>query len=318
MASRSPRVPRAQIAVTVLSDPAFVALMSRRGKVGPTCFGVFCALVVAAKEQRNHGVFPSLELAANCVRVAPKLCADCVSILREVCTECAEEPWLFVDDAGRLVIRNFRKWNEFQNWGGKRSGAGRPSSDNQDDSLDSDLDCAPIRRVSFNSRSSLDQGERERSAESAPNVSARADREHETPQPPPSSATLNGYDAQPEDPRGISSSVRFSWQLRAQAVYDRLPQRFRRSFGRFRDAYAWAAEYHVEPDELDEIMLRRYAAIDAQSEPGFTPLPHTWLADMGWRDSPESWRRGDEPKRDIRDVFREISEEASGDESAHG
>lgn len=117
------KVPRASIAVTILHDVDYVALMQRRG--GPAAFGIFVAMIVAAKTQKNHGRY------TNWTRTLPQLVSSttrtlhaAINLISEVCKENGNPPWIGVD-GNSIYIRNYDEWNE--SWGGERPGAGRPS-----------------------------------------------------------------------------------------------------------------------------------------------------------------------------------------------
>lgn len=126
MVRKSTRVPRASFAVTILDDPDFIDLTEERG--GWTVVGHFFALVVAARNQENAGVFPSVKIAAKSSRNTAEKLLKSVRKVGEICLRNGTEPWFYLAEDGRLVIRNFNKWHDFDGHGGMREGAGRPKS----------------------------------------------------------------------------------------------------------------------------------------------------------------------------------------------
>ena len=131
MAKRQSKIPRAMISVGLLEDPDFIALMLRPD--GIESFGVFIALVVAAKKFRSQGKFvePLGTLARMIYLTDPTRISHAAKAITEVCAANQSKPWLTlpkVGDGGRhtLVIRQFKLWNTAANWGGARDSAGRP------------------------------------------------------------------------------------------------------------------------------------------------------------------------------------------------
>ena len=149
-ASRSTKVPRASVGVTMLDDPDFLVLISR-GNEGQAAFGAFVALLLAAKAQRNEGIFKEpIEVVATMCRWPLHDLTAALDAIEAACKVNGHKPWI-TRRRGRLVIRNFSRWHKA--WGGKRLGAGRQpeSSGHQDDNqVDSKLDstCGPSVSVS--------------------------------------------------------------------------------------------------------------------------------------------------------------------------
>lgn len=145
-ARRSTKVPRASVGVTLLDDPDFLVLISR-GKEGQAAVGAFVALLLAAKVQRNEGIFTEqIEVVATMCRWPVRDLTAALDAIEAACKVNGHKPWI-IRRRGRLVIRNFSRWHNSK-WGGQRIGAGRQpeSSGHQDDiQVDSNLDstCDP-------------------------------------------------------------------------------------------------------------------------------------------------------------------------------
>ncbi len=145
-AGRSTKVPRASVGVTILDDPDFLVLISR-GKEGQAAFGAFVALLLAAKVQRNEGIFTQpIEIVASMCRWPLRDFTAALDAIEVACKVNGHKPWI-TRRRGRLVIRNFSRYHNSA-WGGQRPGAGRPSEssgDQNDNQVDSKLDstCGP-------------------------------------------------------------------------------------------------------------------------------------------------------------------------------
>lgn len=132
------RIPRASFAISMLrdSDPVLLASSSE----GREALGVFMLVCLAGRERLQAGraarrdshdgdtalVFlerPLLVARAACITL--EILDATIAKIAEVCKECDGSPWLFYDDAGRLVVRSFFKFNAPGDWGGSRPGAGR-------------------------------------------------------------------------------------------------------------------------------------------------------------------------------------------------
>ena len=125
------RVPRAQLAVTILSDPDYCWLMQQRD--GPAAFGVWTALLIVARDQSSGGRLRGhRDGIAGLVQVTRKRLDSALRLLTEMSDVCQSDPWI-VDQDGTLVIRNYRQYHDVDGRGGSRSGAGRPRKNNQKD-----------------------------------------------------------------------------------------------------------------------------------------------------------------------------------------
>jgi hypothetical protein len=143
------KIPRASLSVDLLTDGCYGSLVGTRN--GLQAFGVFVSLVVAGRERLLRGR-ASRVIGTDALRfdddtshicrlthVTPKCFADAIVALTIVAESCGERPWVFVDDDNRLNIRSYFKFNDNDNWGGSRPGAGRSVQDgiksNQVDSI---------------------------------------------------------------------------------------------------------------------------------------------------------------------------------------
>lgn len=126
MAKRT-KVPRASIACTILDDPEYVALVL--DKQGRNAFGLYIAMLCAAKSQANEGVFDQQPAI-----IAALIRWPLAAYKSALATLCNRTNWILQSTSGKgFTIRNYAKWNA---WGGNREGAGRKSSGNQDAPLD--------------------------------------------------------------------------------------------------------------------------------------------------------------------------------------
>lgn len=137
----SSRVPRASIAVTILSDPDALEII--HGPDGPLVMWAWIGLVIIAKDENNGGRFPgSLAKYAPRLGMAADALEGAVQRIQAACKANGRKPWILQEQGG-WRIRSFAKWNN--EWGGQRRGSGRPfgggrkSSGNQDAQLDSNL-----------------------------------------------------------------------------------------------------------------------------------------------------------------------------------
>lgn len=136
------RIPRASFSITLLTDEDYATLMDLEG--GGEAFGVFAAIVVAGRERLQEGkacrVRDSESLrfenktpfVLSLARITPERFQRCLAALAKVAAETGGRSWLHVDREDHLIIRSFFKFNTASGWGGSRSGAGRPPSENQD------------------------------------------------------------------------------------------------------------------------------------------------------------------------------------------
>jgi hypothetical protein len=136
------RVPRASFCITLLGDEDFGVLMARDD--GPEVFGIFVAMVLAARERLQQGKASRLKktdalrfengtpYVVTIARVSAERFTRCLAALAEVAEETGGMPWMTLDESGHVVIRSFFKFNTYTGWGGTRPGAGRPP-DNQDE-----------------------------------------------------------------------------------------------------------------------------------------------------------------------------------------
>lgn len=112
------KVPRASLAVTLLSDPDLIELL--QSPEGRDAALLFVCLILAAKEQNNAGRFTQgPAVLAMLVRWPPQEFKNALEYLLR-----SPGQWL-VNHGGEIVIRGFTKWNS--GWGGSREGAGRPA-----------------------------------------------------------------------------------------------------------------------------------------------------------------------------------------------
>lgn len=115
--ARDVRQPRASIACSRNRDPQYLALASSID--GLAAVAVFDALLCAAKDQDNEGVF-------TCpYSVIAMLCGVQESIFIQSVIKLVSLNWLIEIKGESLIIRNFTKWNP-RGSGGPRPGAGRP------------------------------------------------------------------------------------------------------------------------------------------------------------------------------------------------
>lgn len=127
--SKRTRVPRASLACTLLDDPDCIALLQDAD--GREAFALWCALLVAAKVQRNTGDFTAQQPAvlAALVRFPVKALQAGIATLR------GRTNWLEPGDG--VKIRSWAKWNDTEGpgRGGARPGAGRPKSKDESDGI---------------------------------------------------------------------------------------------------------------------------------------------------------------------------------------
>ena len=151
------RVPRASLAVSLLQDAAYIALM--RTSKGRAAFGTFVGLLLLAKNRESRrsaqrarseragdaqatrseraGDFEESPkvLAAELWMTSRTLLAE-INLIERTCRENGNDPWIVAED-GIIRIRQFEKWNTPQEgWGGSRPGAGRKASDSSCIQLD--------------------------------------------------------------------------------------------------------------------------------------------------------------------------------------
>lgn len=121
------------ISVTILDDPDYQTLMGC-GSKGRDAMWVFCAIVVAAKVQRNGGVFKcKLDSVGRAVRFSQRAIVSAANLIREITVAAEHEPWIEPlkpldstpvadrldsdswsarDFLGGLAIRNYRRYND--------------------------------------------------------------------------------------------------------------------------------------------------------------------------------------------------------------
>lgn len=114
--------PRASIACSRNRDPDYL-LLAAEGVEGLAAVGLFDALLCAAKDQDNGGVFelPSIVVSAM-VGVEIKTYSKLIQKLIKL-------GWLVRGKSGgeSITVRSYAKWNKPDQRGGPRPGAGRPS-----------------------------------------------------------------------------------------------------------------------------------------------------------------------------------------------
>jgi hypothetical protein len=144
------RIPRASLCITILNDEDYRILVQSEG--GLEAFGVFCAMVVVGRQRLQDGkayqaegtdslVFEnSLDHLVSLAHLARNHLGFALEILVSVAGQTKSEPWMYLDDEGRLVIRSFFKFNTNRSgddgWGGPRPNSGRPAKRNQDGNQD--------------------------------------------------------------------------------------------------------------------------------------------------------------------------------------
>lgn len=112
------KVPRASLAVTLLSDPEWIELLQT--PEGRDAALLFVSLILAAKEQNNAGRFTQGHaVLAMLVRWPQQEFKSALDYLLR-----SPGQWV-VNNGGEIVVRGFTKWNS--GWGGAREGAGRPT-----------------------------------------------------------------------------------------------------------------------------------------------------------------------------------------------
>lgn len=113
------KVPRASLAVTLLSDPELIELL--QSPEGRDAALLFVCLILAAKEQNNAGRFDQAPaVIAMLVRWPFPEFKSALDFLLQM-----HGRWV-VAEQGSIVLRGFTKWNA--GWGGAREGAGRPAN----------------------------------------------------------------------------------------------------------------------------------------------------------------------------------------------
>ena len=156
------RVPRVSLAISILDDEDYVNLVKRNG--GLAAFGVFNATLVVARERLARGELRRTsdgmggvcdncrEFIASRAGVTTKQFDAAIKTFADVAKQTGRQPWMFINEMGKLVIRNYFKFNHSEGWGGPRPGAGRPATHNQVDStrnqLDSNLESSRCASVS--------------------------------------------------------------------------------------------------------------------------------------------------------------------------
>lgn len=119
--TKPPKVPRITFAVTALDDPDYIRLVSTPD--GQRAFGLFLALILAARNAGNQGVF-QVESSVLAMLVRWNL-ADFESAMDTLATAGRDSPWVVKTETG-YEIPSYGKWQTNPNWGGARAGAGRP------------------------------------------------------------------------------------------------------------------------------------------------------------------------------------------------
>lgn len=135
-------IPRASFSIAILDDEDFGILTEDPG--GMEAFGLFVAIVVAGRSRlqldraERVGETDALVFVDRTRHLLSMIHADqrqldrCLAAFARVAAETNGDPWLYLDENGRLVIRSFFKFNTNTGWGGARGGSGRKSSGNQD------------------------------------------------------------------------------------------------------------------------------------------------------------------------------------------
>jgi hypothetical protein len=148
------RSPRASLTIDILTDQDFATLM--REKDGPAAFGVFVALLVAGRERYFRGRARHLSGSDSLVfddrqshillltHINKGALKRAVELMAEVANDTGSDPWLYLTDAGQIVIRSFFKWNVQEGWGGRRPNAGRPKQNQLDSESGNQVDSKPI------------------------------------------------------------------------------------------------------------------------------------------------------------------------------
>lgn len=144
------RLPRASLTITILQDEDFATLVKQRG--GMEAFGFFVAVLVVGRERLQRGRAQQLsnteslrfddstDHVLGMVYSNRKQLDKCLEVFDAVTRANSSKPWLHLDKSGHLVIRSFFRWNTNTGWGGPRSGSGRKSRGNQDDSENNHLE----------------------------------------------------------------------------------------------------------------------------------------------------------------------------------
>jgi hypothetical protein len=145
------RTPRASLQITLLRDEDFAVLMDMPS--GPAAFGVFCALLMTARERHQEGratrldgtdsiqLEDRLNHVCRLAHISRNQLDSCLAALKQATGETGGEPWMTLVD-GKLVIRNFYRYNVSDKHGGRRPGSGRKPENqvNQDDSNRNQID----------------------------------------------------------------------------------------------------------------------------------------------------------------------------------
>lgn len=140
MASNRVKVPRASVAITILTDNDYVHLMSK-GRAGRAACWTFVGLVCAAKDLRNGGVFTEpLSVVAGKLHIPRRDLMDDLGLIIRTCEEMKSAPWIMVQ--GEVItIRNYAKWHS---WGGAREGPSSDQDGGQDAHQDGGQDASKI------------------------------------------------------------------------------------------------------------------------------------------------------------------------------
>jgi len=143
--SKSVKVPRASFAVTMLDDPDFISLM--QDSKGRSAIAVFMTLVLTAKNCGNDGEFvDNVKLLSAQIRCPVRSVSAAIGLL----SGSERGSWIERKN-GTIKIRNYKKWQVFNGWGGSRKGAGRK---NQDEKFEYGLE-GGLRRERDSNRDSI-------------------------------------------------------------------------------------------------------------------------------------------------------------------
>lgn len=249
--SRPEKIPKAVISVGVLRKPVYLRLMLT--SEGRDAWGVYCALLTAARDRNTHGKFLDSTEASQLSGVPQRAIESAISVwktatdrINQVDPENPSLPWISFNQ-NMIILKDWCEWNTRPR-GGRRAGSG-----------------APLGNQNASRHTTNAQSKSKKTITSSASASTSASKKQ---QPSPS-----GNNGPPADfvefwnhyPRKIGKGA-------ALKVWKRMNAADRKEAIEQAEAYSQA--YNQAPD------ARRQ----------FFKHPTTWLNARGWEDDHGEWR----------------------------
>lgn len=127
------KIPKAVISVGVLRKPVYLRLMLT--PEGRDAWGVYCALLTAARDRNTHGKFLDSTEASQLSGVPQRAIESAIvtwkattDVINQVCPETPVLPWI-VFNQNMIILKDWQEWNTPPR-GGRRAGSGAPKGNN--------------------------------------------------------------------------------------------------------------------------------------------------------------------------------------------